>query len=242
MLPARAWATAAGQTLAGGGSGPDSWRAAGAFCEMISRATLTHRRPAFGIARVQVRQPGRAGARGGGLRHALRHPLALCQGRRAGAAQGPAGGAAQRSFLDPAARHRARAAARARCAHHRLGQCPRCRGLARPLRLRRICRTPDVVPPRHGAGCACDRRLPALRAGPRGRCADGRGRPSLRTRQPHFDGGADRHAGEPDQGERARHRQADRLVRAQPDRPRAAALSRRHAARLSAASCSSPPS
>ncbi|HSS82991.1 MAG TPA: polyhydroxyalkanoate depolymerase, partial [Reyranella sp.] len=50
MLPARAWATAAGQTLAGGGSGPDSWRAAGAFCEMISRATLTHRRPAFGIA------------------------------------------------------------------------------------------------------------------------------------------------------------------------------------------------
>ena len=50
MLPARAWATAAGQTLARGGSGPDSWRAAGAFCEMISRATLTHRRPAFGIA------------------------------------------------------------------------------------------------------------------------------------------------------------------------------------------------
>ncbi len=50
MLPARAWATAAGQTLAGGGSGLESWRAAGAFCEMLSRATLTHRRPAFGIA------------------------------------------------------------------------------------------------------------------------------------------------------------------------------------------------
>src|SRR5882762_913526 len=49
MLPARAWATAAGQTLAGGGSGAlDSWRAAGAYCEMVSRATLTHRRPLSG--------------------------------------------------------------------------------------------------------------------------------------------------------------------------------------------------
>src|SRR5258708_1369075 len=53
MLPARAWATAAGQTLAGGGSGLDSWRAAGAFCEMVSRATLTHRRPAFGIGEIK---------------------------------------------------------------------------------------------------------------------------------------------------------------------------------------------
>jgi poly(3-hydroxybutyrate) depolymerase len=54
MLPARAWATAAGQTLAGGGSASlDSWRAAGAFCEMLSRATLTHRRPAFGIDEIK---------------------------------------------------------------------------------------------------------------------------------------------------------------------------------------------
>jgi poly(3-hydroxybutyrate) depolymerase len=54
MLPARAWATAAGQTLAGGGSASlDSWRAAGAFCEMVSRATLTHRRPAFGIGEIK---------------------------------------------------------------------------------------------------------------------------------------------------------------------------------------------
>jgi polyhydroxyalkanoate depolymerase len=54
MLPARAWATAAGQTLAGGGSASlDSWRAAGAFCEMVSRITLTHRRPAFGITEIK---------------------------------------------------------------------------------------------------------------------------------------------------------------------------------------------
>ncbi|MSP76099.1 MAG: polyhydroxyalkanoate depolymerase [Rhodospirillaceae bacterium] len=55
MLPMRAWATATGQTLAGGGAaGQDSWRAAGALCEMMSRATLSHRRPSFGIDEVTV--------------------------------------------------------------------------------------------------------------------------------------------------------------------------------------------
>lgn len=54
MLPVRAWATAAGQTLgAGGGAHLESWRAAGALCEMVSRATLSHRRPAFGIIEIK---------------------------------------------------------------------------------------------------------------------------------------------------------------------------------------------
>ena len=54
MLPLRAWAAAAGQSLGGGGtSALQSWRAAGALCEMVSRATLTHRRPAFGIPEVK---------------------------------------------------------------------------------------------------------------------------------------------------------------------------------------------
>jgi poly(3-hydroxybutyrate) depolymerase len=54
MLPVRAWATAAGQTLGGGGSAHlESWRAAGALCEMLSRATLSHRRPAFGISEIK---------------------------------------------------------------------------------------------------------------------------------------------------------------------------------------------
>ena len=53
MLPMRIWATAAGQSLSGGGS-LDSWRAAGALCEMISRARLTHRRPSFGIDETKV--------------------------------------------------------------------------------------------------------------------------------------------------------------------------------------------
>jgi len=53
MLPMRVWATAAGQGLSGGGD-LESWRAAGALCEMMSRATLTHRRPAFGITESTV--------------------------------------------------------------------------------------------------------------------------------------------------------------------------------------------
>ncbi len=55
MLPMRAWATATGQTLAGSGAETrESWRAAGALCEMMSRATLSHRRPSFGIDEVTV--------------------------------------------------------------------------------------------------------------------------------------------------------------------------------------------
>ncbi|MDP2372125.1 polyhydroxyalkanoate depolymerase [Reyranella sp.] len=55
MLPMRAWATATRQTLAGSGAGArESWQAAGALCEMVSRATLSHRRPSFGIDEITV--------------------------------------------------------------------------------------------------------------------------------------------------------------------------------------------
>ena len=55
MLPLRTWAAAAGQTLNGAGGGQlDSWRAASALCEMMSRATLTHRRPSFEITESKV--------------------------------------------------------------------------------------------------------------------------------------------------------------------------------------------
>jgi poly(3-hydroxybutyrate) depolymerase len=53
MLPMRVWATAAGQGLSGGAE-LESWRAAGALCEMMSRAALTHRRPSFGITESKV--------------------------------------------------------------------------------------------------------------------------------------------------------------------------------------------
>jgi len=51
--------------------------------------------------------------------------------------------------------------------------------------------------------------------------------------QHDLDGGTNRHARQPDQGERARQFQADRVVRAASDRDRAAALSRRLSPRLS---------
>jgi poly(3-hydroxybutyrate) depolymerase len=48
MLPMRVWASVAGAGFAlGDQSSADRWRAAGALCEMMSRATLSHRRPSF---------------------------------------------------------------------------------------------------------------------------------------------------------------------------------------------------
>ncbi len=53
-LPMRAWATVAGQALmAGGGASAERWRAASALCEMMTRATLSHRRPSFGIDEIK---------------------------------------------------------------------------------------------------------------------------------------------------------------------------------------------
>jgi poly(3-hydroxybutyrate) depolymerase len=49
MLPLRAGAAAAGQLLAGHAG----WREAGAFCEMLSRGALSHRRPSFDISEIK---------------------------------------------------------------------------------------------------------------------------------------------------------------------------------------------
>ena len=56
------------------------------------------------------------------------------------------------------------------------------------------------------------------------------------------DGRADRHPRQSDQGQRARQLQADRMVRAEPDRAGAVPLSPARSARSIRASCSSPPS
>ncbi len=54
MLPMHVWAAAAKQGLAlGGEASAERWRAAGAICEMMSRAALSHRRPAFGIEQIE---------------------------------------------------------------------------------------------------------------------------------------------------------------------------------------------
>ena len=191
MLPMRIWAAVAGQGFSlGGQASADRWRAASALCEMMSRAALSHRRPSFGINEIKMRQPAGAGARGRGACDAVRHALALRQGRRGPAAAGSAGGAAQRSFRDPAARHRAGAAARARRLRHRLGQCARCRRVERPFRLRRICRALDHLPGGDGAGRARRGGVPALRPGAGGGGDHGRGRQSRPAAQHDPDGRA----------------------------------------------------
>ena len=59
MLPMRLWASAAGAGFALGTDGGDQasadrWRAAGALCEMMSRAALSHRRPSFELDEIEM--------------------------------------------------------------------------------------------------------------------------------------------------------------------------------------------
>ncbi len=105
---------------------------------------------------------------------------------------------------------------------HNVRDVPRSR---RPVRLRRIHPAHRRLPRDHRAGRARRRGVPALRRRPRRRRGDGAGRQSGAAAQHDPDGRADRHAGQSDQGQRARQLEADRMVRAEPDRHRADALS-----------------
>ena len=113
------------------------------LCELIARAGLSHRRPAFGIDQVEV--AGRPVA----VREVAVHRTPFCtllrfeKEHRRGAAAGAAGGADVGAFRHSAARHRAHDAGRTRRLHHRLAQRPRRRPAPRPLRFRRLYR------PRH---------------------------------------------------------------------------------------------
>ena len=133
-------------------------------------------------------------------------------------------------------------AARARRLHHRLAQCARRRRRPRPLRLRFLHRAPDPVPGEDRARRPRGGGLSALRRGAgRGR-GDGAERQPGAAAQHDADGRTDRYPGQSDQGQRPRQLEADRVVRAEPDRVRAAALSRRACAASIRASSSSPPS
>ncbi len=55
MQPLRVWAMTTGSMMAGTGiAGSEPFRAANALCEMMGRAALSHRRPAFGIDTVTM--------------------------------------------------------------------------------------------------------------------------------------------------------------------------------------------
>ena len=76
-----------------------------------------------------------------------------------------------------------------------------------------------------GPGRPRRRGVPALRRRARRRAVMAQGRHPAQPRSMTLMAGPDRHPRQSDQGERARDEQADRVVRAQPDRHRAAALS-----------------
>ena len=179
------------------------------------------------------RQPRRAGDRGGGARPAVREPAALRQGRRHAAAAGAGGGAALGAFRHAAARHDRDAAARPRRLRHRLDQRPRGAARGRAVRGRGVRRLPDPLPGGDRSRRAYPRGLPALRADAGRRGGDVGGPQPGDAAVDDADGRADRRAREPDRGERARHVQAARLVRAHADRQGAAPLRRARAARLS---------
>src|SRR5918994_776657 len=169
MLPLRVWATAAGQGLSGGGN-LESWRATGALCEMMSRATLTHRRPSFGITESKV------GNRVVPVREeeVFATPFGtLLRFAKEGAPAQP-----RVLLVAPMSGHFA-------------------------TLLRDTVRTMLADHDVHVTDWHSAREIPLAA-----------GRPD---RLPH----------QPDRGERARHQQVDRVVRAQPDLLRAAAVARR---------------
>ena len=178
-------------------------------------------------------QPRGGGQRRGGRLDAVRHAAAFQEGHRPGAAARAADRAAVRTFRHTVARHRAYHAGRARRLHHRLAQCARRFGRGRALRLRRIYRPHRALSRDDGAGRASGGGVPALRRRAGGGGGDGAGRQSGAAALDDADGRPDRHPRQPDQGQRSRQKQADGVVREEPDRNRAPPLCRRRTARLS---------
>ena len=247
MVPVRALAGmaahAVGHTARRLGRGTSPLRNLTAAYELIARAGLTHARPPFGIDSVTVGNREVAVTRGGG--RMSRRSARCCISRRTSTPAQP-----RVLLVAPLSGHFAtllRGTVRTMLPEHDvyITDWHNARDVAtaaRPLRLRRICRPPDPVPGGDRAGRACRRGVPALRRGAGGGRGDGAGRQSGAAAQHDADGRADRHPRQPDQGQRARQRQADRLVREEPDRARAVPLRRRAGARSIRASCSSPPS
>ncbi len=196
------------------------------------RASAVRHRHSYG------RQSRGRGERGGRL-HAIRHAAAFQQGHRHAAAARAAGGAVVRPFRDAPAQHRAHDAAGARRLHHRLAQRARRIAARRPVRLRRLRRSDHPLSRSHRTGRPRHRGVPAVRRRADRGGRDGGGGQSGAAAQHDADGRADRHPREPDQGQRAGAKQADGLVRAEPDRDRAGALSRAAAVVSIRASCSS---
>ena len=214
-----------------GAPGRSARRLAAAW-QTLALGEITHARPDWGIASVVVDGGERPVVEEVDRADAVRDAAPVQQGRRAGAAAGAGRRADVGPLRDAAARHRAHAAARPRRLRHRLAQRPRRAALGRPLRPRRVHRSHDRL---HGGarpGRERRRDLPALRRRARRGRDHGRGRSPGAAGEPDADGRADRLPHRPDGGQQAGDEQADRLVREEPDRPRAMAAEGRRPARL----------
>ena len=191
----------------------------------LVRRGASHASPA--VLRHRCRAGGRTGSsgdRGIGRRHAVRHAAAFPQGPFGRAAARAAGRADVRPLRHAAAWHSPGDAAGARPLHHRLEERAR-RAVGRgALRPRRVRRPHHPLPAGHGTWQSRRRGVPAGGARAGRRRGDGGGRRPGAPAQHDADGGTDRHAGQSDQGQRARQVAADRVVRAAPDQCGALAL------------------
>ena len=181
-------------------------RSIAAAAEVFERTTRRYGKPEWGIAETTVggeRVPV-SPARSSGERPFcnLLHfdkPVRRQRPQRTQAAH-------RRADVGPlrhaAARHRRDHAARARRLHHRLGR--RAHGAAERghLRSRRLHRLRDLDAARAGAGRARHGGVPAVGAGARRDRADGGGRRQPPAGDHDADGRADRHARQPDRGQR----------------------------------------
>ena len=202
-------------------------------------ARRDHPRPArLGHQERRRRRRRASGGRGSDRADAVRDAAQVQEGRRPRAAARAARRADVGPLRDAAARHRADAAARPRRLRHRLAQRARRAALGGPLRPRRVHRAPDRVHGRPRPGRQRRRDLPALRRRARRGRDHGRGRSPGAAGEPDADGRADRLPHRPDGGQQAGDEQADRLVREEPDRPRALAPARARAGASTPASSS----
>ena len=211
--------------------------------ELIARAGLTHSRPPFGITsvtvgnrEVEVREEAAYATPFGTLLHFKKKDIATAQPRVL--------------LVAPLSGHFAtllRATVRTMLPEHDVFITDWHNARDAPLTAGRfgvdeyvehLIKFLEVM----GQGAHVRRGVPALRRRARGGGGDGAGRQSGAAALDDADGRADRYPRQSDQGQRARARALDRVVRAHPHRRGADALSRARFAASIPASCSSSPS
>jgi poly(3-hydroxybutyrate) depolymerase len=214
-----------------------------AAAEVFSRMRLTHTRPPYSIDSVTVGEDTFAVTEQKSPGPALWHAAALSQGRRHGAAHRCCWWRRCRATSPRCCARPCAPCCRPRRLHHRLAQ--RARREPAPRRASgwtTTSTTRDAVHGRHRPRRARGGGVPALRGRAGRHRPDGRGRPPRQPRSLTLMAGPVDCRVNPTKVNETGHQQADRMVREEPDQPRAAAACRLSCAACTRASCSSPPS